>query len=110
MARQCNEFYFDPTLSGSEHNPGIVSEITTAIKSVPDAGLRGDMWGNILLAGGASQTKGMLERVKAELRRRGHDHARVSLVPHGGRASWRGAARLTGRQLKWITAGGHQHT
>eukprot|EP01063_Lacrimia_lanifica_P006165 TRINITY_DN13706_c0_g1_i1.p2 TRINITY_DN13706_c0_g1~~TRINITY_DN13706_c0_g1_i1.p2 ORF type:complete len:510 (+),score=196.28 TRINITY_DN13706_c0_g1_i1:114-1643(+) len=65
------ELFFHPCLAGlgrKKLQGGVVEAVVEAVAAAPPL-YRAALWGNVVMAGGAAQTKGLKERLYAELRR-----------------------------------------
>ncbi|KAH8687881.1 hypothetical protein BGZ60DRAFT_18604 [Tricladium varicosporioides] len=91
-AFQAPEILFNPARVGREEF-GVADMVFKAIMK-SDPGMRSDMWGNIVLSGGSTMFKGMLERLKGDLGRFDTRGIAINIKAPADRKTlaWRGAA------------------
>lgn len=88
------EILFDPELIGLEY-PGVHQMLVDSIGRV-DMDLRRSMYGNIVLSGGATLTKGFGDRLLAELQRQAvkDTHIKIFAPPERKYSTWIGGSIL----------------
>jgi len=101
-----SEILFNPSLAGSEEL-SVSSALLASIKRA-DVDLRCSLLENVVLAGGTTLTPGFGERVLADLRAGGPDHARIRIgaPPERINSAWIGGsilASLSTFKNMWVT-------
>lgn len=104
---------FDPSLFGSEE-PGAADILNQAIAK-SDMDLRPKLYGQIVLAGGSTQTKGFGERLLAELRARApaHTQLRIAAPPERHHSAYVGGsilASLATFPTLWVSRAEYEET
>jgi len=90
------EILFDPEIIGSEY-PGVHSIVVDAINRA-DMDLRKALYGNIVLSGGATLTKGFGDRLLHEVQRMAVKDMRIKIFapPERKYSTWIGGSILAG--------------